>query len=99
MDLKLSYEENVSRNLCNKQDYNILLCYDYFGRMNGIKRARKALKKMRSDIVSADESPEVTEICPHCKSEITLHWNVKDGVIGLIALCAGKADALFSLSQ
>lgn len=29
-------------------------------------------------IAHADEPPEVTELCPHCESKVTLHWDVKD---------------------
>lgn len=28
-------------------------------------------------IVYADEPSEVTEVCPHCENEVTLHWDVK----------------------
>lgn len=29
-------------------------------------------------IAHADEPPEVTEVCPHCESEVTLHWDIKN---------------------
>lgn len=43
-----------------------------------IKWAKGALEKVRSVIIHVEESAEVTELCPHCESEVTLHWDVKD---------------------
>ena len=78
LDSELSHEENVLKEQCNKCDDRNPFLYHYIGKMSGIKWARGALEKARSAIVYADESPEVTEICPHCKSEIILRWDVKD---------------------
>lgn len=91
LDSELNHEENVLKEWCNKCDDRNQFLYHYIGKMSGIKWAREALEKARSAIVYADESPEITEACPHCKREVTLCWNVKDrGVIKLSVQYVGK---------
>lgn len=93
LDSELSHKENMLKEWCNKCDDRNQFLYHYIDKMSGIKWAREALEKARSAIVYAYESPEITEVYPHCKSEVTLYWDVKDrGYKAFCPVCGERVD-------
>lgn len=97
LDLKLSREQDELRRLHNDCADNIPLYYGFYGKMSGIKWTRGELEKVRSAIVNTKEPSEITETCPHCESEVTLQWDVKDrGYKAYCPVCGKKLMLCFA---